>query len=157
MDVVQDALIEFLKYGPRIRISDGTRFRSLLSRIIENVLRDRNDWYRAKRRAISREAPLPRDTILDLDPPRKVAERPSQAAFRNEQQAWVRLVIECLPEDERLVITLREWDGLTFAAIGERMGLSLNAARNRYLRAMDHLEKEFYALRNGEIDREPES
>jgi RNA polymerase sigma factor (sigma-70 family) len=157
MDIVQDAAIEVLKYGPRFHVSDDGRFRALLARIIENVLRDRNDWYRAKRRAISRESPLSRDTVLDLDPPRESAERPSQAAVRNERQAWVRLVIECLPEEERRVITLRDWDGLTYAAIGERLDLSINAVRNRYLRAMDHLEKEFYAMRNGRIDAEPAS
>ena len=44
-DVVQDALVEFLRYGPRFKVSNEAHLRFLLGRIAENVLRDRHDFF----------------------------------------------------------------------------------------------------------------
>ena len=151
-DYVQEAVVEFLKYAPRFHMSSDSRFRALLGRIIENVLRDRKDWFKARRRAISRECPLPRDTVLNLDPPRDAAASPSQMALQHEQEAWVRLGLECLDPEDRKLIILREWEGLTFAAMGERTGISLDAVRNRYLRAVGRLTQEVWNLRTGGRD-----
>ena len=52
-DIVQDAALQFLKYGPRFILSDEEKFRALLVRIVENVLRDKHDWFSARRRAIA--------------------------------------------------------------------------------------------------------
>lgn len=57
-DYVQDAMVEFLRYGPRIRITDENHFRALLIRIVENTLRGKRDWFVAQRRNISRQMPL---------------------------------------------------------------------------------------------------
>jgi RNA polymerase sigma factor (sigma-70 family) len=148
-DYVQDAVVEFLRYAPRFHMSSDSRFRALLGRIIENVLRDRNDWFTAQRRAMSKERPLPRDTVLNLDPPRQAAESPSQVALQHEQEAWVRLGLEFLDSEDRRLIVFREWEGLTFSAMGERLGISLSAVRDRYLRAVDRLTDEVWALRTG--------
>jgi hypothetical protein len=58
-DVVQEAAVQFLNYGLRFIISDDKRFRGLLARIVENVLRDKHDWFTAQRREIARQRPLP--------------------------------------------------------------------------------------------------
>ncbi len=146
-DYVQEAMIEVLRYGPRFVMADKARFRSLLARIIENMLRDKHDWYTAKRRAIQKERPIPSDSILDLDRPRQSVTRPSQAAGRRERESWVRLALEFLDPDDRKVILLRQWDGLSFAEIGERIGLSEDAARMRLKRALPKLAKQVEQLR----------
>lgn len=156
-DIVQDAMIQFLRYCPRIQISDDNRFRALMARIVENVLRDRNDWFKARRRAISMERPLPSDTVLNLDSPRKEGESPSQAAQQNEQEAWIRLALELLDPDDRTVIVLRDWDGLTFTAIGERIGTSYDTARMKYNRSFDKLTEKVWSLRNGNIEEAVEA
>jgi len=156
-DIVQDAVIEFLRYGPPIVLSDEKQFRALLGRIVENVIRDKYDWFTAKRRLVAKERPLPKDTVLSLGSPGHAANTPSQAAHRNEREAWVRLGLELLNPSERDVVVLREWDGLTFPKIGEGLGISENAARMRFNRSLGRLSETVAALRRGELDEVPES
>jgi RNA polymerase sigma-70 factor (ECF subfamily) len=151
-DFVQDVVVEFLRVGPRFRISDDVHFRRLLARIVENVLCAQHDWYSARRRSLARERPIPNDTILDLDPPRRAGETPSAAASQHEDEAWVRLGLELLDPARRDLVVLRQWDGLSFPAIGEKLGITENAARLRHMRAMSDLSTTVAALRRGDIE-----
>ncbi len=146
-DYVQDALVEFLRYGPRFLTEDRDRMRGLLARIIENVLRDRNDWFRAKRRAVSKERRMGSTMVLDLDRRAPTVARPSQEAIREEQEAWTRLALELLEPEDRDIITMRHWEGLSFAEIGERLGVGTDAARMRLNRALPKLAKRLVELR----------
>ncbi len=150
-DLVQDALVQFLRYGPRIVLSDGRQFRALLARIAENVLRDKHDWFTAQRRAIARERPLPSDTLLNLDLPRSKIETPSKAAARNEREGWVRLGVELLEPADRELIVMRDWQKLEFSLIGEKLTISGDAARMRYRTALCKLSAKVGALRRGKI------
>ena len=150
-DYVQEAMVQFLKYGPRIQISDDGHFRALLVKIVENSLRNQHEWFTARRRAISREHPLPPDTYLCLDPPREGVKTPTQSAGRNEQEAWVRLGIELLEPESREIIVHKQWDSLSFIEIGKRLGISADAARMRYNRAVGHLADTVWKLRRGKI------
>lgn len=148
-DYVQDAMIEFLRYGPRIQINDDQHFRALMVRIIENTLRGKLDWFHAQRRNVTRQKPLPSDTILSLDPPKDEVKRPSQAALQNEREAWVRLGIELLDPDDRELLVLHQWEGCSFDEIGERLGITRDAARMRYSRSLTKLSKVVADLRKG--------
>src|SRR5690606_40993396 len=57
-DVVQDACLDILNYGPRFVVPDRTRFRALLGRMVENNLRDKHGYYSAKRRDMQREGSM---------------------------------------------------------------------------------------------------
>jgi RNA polymerase sigma-70 factor (ECF subfamily) len=139
-DFVQDAMLQFLRYGPRVMLSDSSHFRGMMARIVENTIRDRNDWFKARRRTISRERPLPSDTVLSLDPPRdEGAASPSRAAQANEDEAWIRLGIEFLDPPDRQLVVLRQWDSSTFEQIGSELGITSNAAEKRYRRAVNRL------------------
>jgi len=148
-DVVQDAVIEFLTYGPRIRLESEAGFRGLMCRIVEHTLRDRRDWWTARRRALSRERPLGADTVLDLDAPRAPGPDPAEEAARREWEAWIRLGMELLDAGEREVIVLRKWEGRDWAAVGRALGCSEDAARMRFNRAMASLADAVHALRAG--------
>jgi RNA polymerase sigma factor (sigma-70 family) len=138
-DFVQDAMIQFLRYGPRVLISDEQHFRALLVKIIENTLRDKHDWYTACRRRVARERPLPSDTVLSLDPPDRQVKRPSQAAHLHENEAWIRLGLELLEPKDREVLVLRQWENESFVDIGKRLGLSPEAVWKRHHRALNQL------------------
>jgi RNA polymerase sigma factor (sigma-70 family) len=142
-------MVQFLQYGPRIQINDEDHFRALLVRIVENGLRDKNDWFKARRRAISQECPLPSDTILCLDNPRQRVKTPSAAAQDSEREAWVRLGMELLEPEEREVLVFRQWENLSFAKIGERLGITADAARMRNNRAISRLGEIVGELRRG--------
>lgn len=151
-DIVQDAVVQFLKYGPRFHLSSDRQLRALLCRIVENVLKDKYDWYTAHRRSIAKERPLPPDTVLNLDAPMRSMETPSQVVLKHEQEAWVRLALELLDPPMRHVIILREWEGLTFNVIGKRLKVSRDTARRRYMQSLFKLMKKVKALRNGALD-----
>lgn len=151
-DYVQDAIVQFLQYAPKFLMSDENQFRALLAKIVENALRKKHDWFTARRRAISRERPLPGDTVLCLDPALDKVRTPSQSAGRHEDEAWLRMGMEFLDPDDREVLVLRNWDNLSHKEIGRRLEISEEAARKRNKRAMLRLSKVVLSLRKRKID-----
>jgi RNA polymerase sigma factor (sigma-70 family) len=151
-DYVQDAVIQFLRFGPRFNLSNGNHFRALLLRIVESTLLNKYDWFMARRREVARERPLPSDTVLSLDPPDGAVSTPSRIADRNEREAWIRLGMELLSPKDREMIVLRQWDSLPFAEIGDRLGISEDAARKRHNRVVDRLSDKIWTLRCGELN-----
>jgi RNA polymerase sigma-70 factor (ECF subfamily) len=150
-DYVQDALLQFLRFGPRIMITNDAHFRGFLLRIVENTLKDKHDWYTARRRDIAKERPLPSETVLSLDPPGEPVGTPSRSAERHEREAWVRLGLELLDPEDREVLFLRKWDKLSFAKLGEHLGITPDAARMRYNRTVMKLGDVVLALRRGNL------
>lgn len=150
-DYVQEAVVQFLQYGPRIAISDEGHFRALLCRIVENTLCNQFEWFTAKRREIARERPLPTDTVLPLDFPNAEVSTPSQAAARHEQEAWVRLGIELVSPEDREILVLREWEGLSFKEIGKHLGIPSGTAQVRHFRALSRLSSQVGAIRRGNL------
>ena len=53
--------------------------------------------------------------------------------------------------EDRDVIVLRQYDGLAFAEVAERVGLAENAARMRFQRALRRLARQVEQLRSGEL------
>ncbi len=150
-DYVQEAMVEALRYGPRFTTADLDQFRALLARITENVLRDHAVHWQRGKREVARERDLPGDTILALDQPARSVTRPSSAAHRDEERAWIRLGIELLPPDDRAVVRLRDWEQLSFAAIGAELGIAEDAARMRYQRVLPRLARNIDRLRRGDV------
>lgn len=149
VDFVQDAMIDFLEYGPRFELSSDEQLRALLARIVENNLRDDNRKLRRERRDVGRERGRATDTVLRLDPPRKSIATPSRVAEREERHEWIRLALEFLDPADRQVIWLREWEGKTFDEIAAVMELTESGARMRYNRALPKLAEHVGRLRRG--------
>lgn len=147
-DFVQVALLEFLENAPRFTIENGKLFRGLLFRIVVNTMREEGRWWRARRRDIARERPLPTDSLLDLESP---APEPSQVAEEREREAWVRLGLEFLEQEDLKVIVLRDYDGLSHGQIGEKLGKSPDAVRMHHGRAVDRLSRIVGRLRRGQL------
>lgn len=150
-DVVQQAMVDVLRHGPRFTVDDVEHYRALLLRIVENTIRKQvRDAWRAKRDA-RRERDLPgSQSVVQLQAD---VTQPSAAADRNEQRAWVRLALELLAAEDREIVLLRQWDGLEFADIGERLGVAPDAARMRFQRAVGRLAQTLKRLRSGELGR----
>jgi RNA polymerase sigma-70 factor (ECF subfamily) len=68
---------------------------------------------------------------------------PSAAAARQEQQRRVLLVLQELSEDDKDLLTMRYWDGFSFAEIAEVLGIEEPAARMRHVRALKHFTDEW--------------
>jgi len=158
-DYLHDALLDFLRDGPRFLVRDERQFRGLLVRVIENTLRDKNDWFRAKRRNLGGTAVT--GSVLDLQSGLAVTSTPSRGAAREEGRAWVRLALELLDPEDRKVILGRDYEGRSFAEIGTELGMTADAARMRWNRAVGRLAQTMLKLRAGDVgapvDGEPPS
>lgn len=152
LDMVQEAMLRLLRYGPRFEVADTAQFRALVARIVENTIRDEVRRMQRQLRDVAREHRMSTDTILCLDGAGQVT-RPSQAASRDEHKAWVQLAIEFLDAPDREVILLREWEGLDFPAVAERLGIGVEAAKKRFQRALPRLHRKMVELRAGGLGR----
>lgn len=151
-DFVQDALLEFFRYGPRFEVQSRRHLRGLLGRIVENALRGKAKWFDRQRRQLAAERPLdPRDT-LSFEPAAPTAYRPSRIAQQGESEARLRLAVELLDPADREVIVLRQWEELPFAEVAARLGIQEDAARMRLNRALKKLVAKVRALEQGDLD-----
>ena len=152
VDFVQDAMVEMLRYGPRFELANRAHFRALMAKIIENVLRGKHDWFQAQRRQIARERPLASETIVCLDPQADRIGTPSMVMDKNEREARVRLAVELLDPEDREILVLRQWQGLSFKETAEKLGLTEDAARMRFNRTLPKVARMMSQLEQGEID-----
>jgi RNA polymerase sigma-70 factor (ECF subfamily) len=151
-DVVQNTLIEVLRDGPRFVVTSREHLRGLLARMVENVLRANADHARAEKRDVRREvAPPPGESVVFLDARPGSAASPSQAAAADEERVWVRLAIELLAPDDRIVVIWREYQGLSFAEVAHKLGIDEDAARMRFNRALPKLARKLEQLRKGQL------
>ncbi len=132
-DLLQDL---FIKLARRPELFDGVRDeRAFLLRLAHNLAID------AIRRRGTRERT---QEELAADPPRLFdpAADPDQAAFRNALAA----ALGELPPDQRAVVHLKLWEGMTFDAIAETLGIPLNTAASRYRYGLDKLRERLRPL-----------
>ena len=148
LDFVQEAVLSIMRSG-KPQLSDDDEFRALLSRVLENDLRDRNRFMHRECRDVDRVVGGISDTVLRVDPPVRSVTSPTSRVDSDEQQAWIRLALELLAPDDRDVLRMREWEELTFEEIGARLGINADAARMRYQRALPRLARKVEALRLG--------
>jgi len=151
LDIVQTALLKFCADGPRIRINDEPHFRRLMAIIVENTIRDTNDYFTRRRRDLRREQELASTTVLDFDARRRRAPSPDQALANAERQALLRLGLECLRPVDREVLLARTRDGLAFAEIAQRLRITPAAADARFRRAARKLQRAMELVRGGDI------
>jgi RNA polymerase sigma-70 factor (ECF subfamily) len=127
-DVVQMAFVRWWR-----RFPDGdSRHIPLLYAAVRTIALDMR---RSNQRRTAREArsdiALPHADTPVFDPP----------AEQKETAALVEQALTKLPEEQREVVTLRLWGGLTFAEIAEATGSSINTVAGRYRYALAALEK----------------
>lgn len=143
VDIVQDAMVKLVDYGPRVVTDDVARFRALTAKIIENTLRDKNDFLHAQKRAISRERELGPASRLDASPVYENPERASVIAMKGEDREVLHIALLCLDPEDQEVIHLKLWEGLDWAEIGRNIGVEADAARMRFNRAIPKLHKTY--------------
>lgn len=150
-DYVQEAVVNILQHGPKFIVSDEQHFRALLYKIVENTLKKQYRRYTAQRRDLKLDRPLPSDTVLRLDPPDGAVQTPSRIVAQKEREEWIRLGLDLMEPEDQEIIDLRQRDVLSFAEIGERLGISEGAAQMKHTRTVRRLVKKVQALRGGKL------
>jgi RNA polymerase sigma-70 factor (subfamily 1) len=131
-DIVQSALTLAVRDLPSFRSRGEAAFLKWLLSIAERKLGMAARFHRAARRDVGRELPPERWEGRPGD-----RTSPSRAAARDEDRERVRSAVSLLREQDREVVELRSFRGLSFGEIAGRLGLnSEDAARHRYARAL---------------------
>ena len=152
LDIMNEAAIRFVKYGPRHQVTKPEQFRALMYRIIKNTIVDQWRYHHAEHRDMDKEKALPAESQVGADPPRRLGESPSQEVARKERDEDLLLALDLLDANDSEVIRLHQLEGLTFPQIGEKLKLAPDTARRRYDRALPRLEETMRRLHKGEID-----
>jgi RNA polymerase sigma-70 factor, ECF subfamily len=123
-DIVQEAFVRFWRQNRDVAN------RGLLYATVRSVALDliRKDSRRARR-----EAEAYSDTVQTIEP---------QFEGDDDSQRLLAGAINRLPHEQREVLVMKIWNDLTFAEIGEGLGISQNTAASRYRYALAALRKD---------------
>jgi RNA polymerase sigma-70 factor, ECF subfamily len=134
-DVLQETYLRIHRRADSLR--EPGRLQSWVYRIAHNAL---VDYYRRQRETVELTDTVP----LELDD-----ENEAQRSLAGSMQDMLR----CLPEKYGQALLLTEFEGLTQAALAERLGLSLSGAKSRVQRAREKLREALLDCCNVELDR----
>jgi RNA polymerase sigma-70 factor (ECF subfamily) len=126
-DIVQEAFLKaFRSLGA---LKDPRRFRVWLAGIVRNK---GIDCVRERKR----HWPMPSEEALAAaDAGLFDADTPQELFLREEFRSKVLDAIRTLPEEDRLVVTLKHMEGLSYKEIAEITGTSVSAVESRLFRA----------------------
>ena len=135
-DLTQEVLIKVVKVLDEGRYTDKGRFLPWVLRIAHNRVLD---YFRAQK---SVKIVSESNTGYDILGNKNLAEPSIEEQLVSEQQAAeVRALIELLPEEQREVVKMRYYEGLSFKEIAEHTGVSINTALGRMRYALINMRQ----------------
>lgn len=135
-DILQETLIKAVRFIDEGRYSDNGKFLSWVLRIAHNQV---IDYFRQQKSARTMNESDAGYNVLGT---MRFAEQNVEDKLINEQiQQDVRRMIEFLPDEQREVVMLRYYSGLSFQEIAEQTEVSINTALGRMRYALINLRK----------------
>lgn len=135
-DILQETLIKVVRVIDEGRYADTGKFLSWVLRIAHNRVLD---YFRAQKssRTISES-----ESGYDMLGTLRFAEQTVEDRMISEQiESDVRRLIELLPDEQREVVVMRYYAGLSFQEIAEQTDVSINTALGRMRYALINLRK----------------
>ena len=144
LDVSQEVFLRVFRTLSRFR--GQSALRTWIYRIVVNQVRNRQRWWRRRRRAdlVSLDAHLER--CGDLEATREVL--PDRLLASKETAARIWQAMERLPFDQRTALVLREIDGLRYEEIGFTLNVAVGTVKSRLTRARQALREELLGIRS---------
>lgn len=156
-DVVQEALVEVVRQFPAFTGQNEAALVGWLRRLVAQKLADLGRYHSRAKRA-GDAAALPLDAVWDaggaaadsnaggdgarlLDMLALSQTSPSEAASKRELIVLLADALSDLPEAEAEVLWLYHAEGLSFEAIGTRLGMGRKAVRSLWARGLKGLRK----------------
>jgi RNA polymerase sigma-70 factor (ECF subfamily) len=130
-DLVQETFMRAFRWIGRL--TDPKGFRTWLVTISQSALID--DYRRANRK--KRGAPAKHES----EALSQVAAPPEEDPSQQEARERARSVLQSLPEEYRLPLTLRYLEGADYESIGMQLGLNNGALRGRLYRGLQLLRR----------------
>jgi RNA polymerase sigma-70 factor (ECF subfamily) len=139
-DVAQEAFIKAYRALPNFR--GDSAFYTWLYRIAINT---------AKNHLVARgRRPLDVDVddaqYFEGENELKDIETPENSLYRAELEEVIKRTLTKLPEDLRVALTLREFDGMSYEDIADVMDCPVGTVRSRIFRAREAIDKEISPL-----------
>ncbi len=135
-DIFQDTFIKVIKSLRQGKYQDKGKFVSWVLRIAHNLI---IDYYRKQKfqKTISND-----DSEIDLFNQKKLTDDNVEDLIIHEQiLSDVRELMDRLPDDQRNVVYLRHYCGLSFKEIADQTGVSINTALGRMRYALINMRK----------------
>lgn len=142
-DLVQETMLGACRDFARFRGESEAEWLAWVHHLLMNNLITFTRRYRsAAKRDIGRERPLDPGRLPAGGAGAQPAPTPSGELMAAEELATLTEALDRLPGDYRRVILLRYQDERSFEEIGAEMGLTPNAARKLWLRAVKRMQEE---------------
>ena len=135
-DIFQETFIKAVRVIDEGRYTDNGKFLSWILRIAHNQV---IDYFRAQRqdKAVT-EAEAGYDVLGTLRFAEKTVED-RMVARQTEDE--IRMLVDLLPAEQREVVLMRYYSGLSFKEIAEQTGVSINTALGRMRYALINLRR----------------
>lgn len=142
VDVTQEAFIKAYRALPRFR--GDSAFYTWLYRIAINTAK--NYLVSRSRRPPVTDIDVDESEFQDNSAVLKDIENPENSLATSQLEAVVFKAIEDLPEELKVAVTLREFEGLSYEEIAEVMECPVGTVRSRIFRAREAIEKKIESL-----------
>ncbi|MBU0506394.1 sigma-70 family RNA polymerase sigma factor [bacterium] len=144
MDIVQEVMIRAIKGFDKFELKNEGAFIHWISKLIQNEISDLADYHKAQKRDMDKEYKKPKETddknrSVIGQTPAKSMYRPSFQIQLKEDVLHLEHALDELKEEQREIIIMRQYEGMTFNEIGDELNISEDAARMKFARSMDKL------------------
>lgn len=141
-DVVQQSMLCAVENLEQFQGTTVEEFRGWVRQILVNETRQAWRDYHTQKRDVARERRV--TDSQPFGPGRFLADSlptPGTQACAEEQAAAIQAALDRLPEVDRKIIQWRNWDGLPFEEIADRLDISSSSASRKWYRALIDFKK----------------
>lgn len=132
-DLTQEALLKMARNIKSLR--DISRFKPWLNQIVTNIFYDY-----VKKHAVHTKIELDNNKLLEIKD--KIGCEPGEKCLFSEMEKLIKAALLTLPENLRIVIVLREYEGLSYDDIAKITNTALGTVKSRISRARLKLQQE---------------
>src|SRR3954447_7904805 len=143
LDLSQEVFLRVFRTVQSFR--GHSSLRTWIYRIVVNQARNRQRWWRRRRRSdqVSLDEPLRHFGVLES----KTDLLPDRLLASKETASCIWQALNRLPFDQRTALILREVDGLRYEEIAFTLGVAVGTVKSRLTRARQALRAELLGLR----------
>jgi RNA polymerase sigma-70 factor (ECF subfamily) len=142
LDVTQEAFIKAYRALPRFR--GDSQFYTWLYRIAINTAK--NYLVSRSRRPPDTDIDVAEGEFHDNSAVLKDIENPENLLATDQLEKVIYQAIDDLPDELKIAVTLREFEGLSYEEIAEVMECPVGTVRSRIFRARESIEKKIVAI-----------
>jgi len=148
LDVAQETFLKAYRALPNFR--GESAFYTWLYRIAINTAK--NYLVARSRRASDSEVDAQEAEQYENAPGLREQDTPEAILLSDEVARVIQAAIEGLPDELRIAITLREFEGLSYEEIAEAMECPVGTVRSRIFRAREAIDKKLKPLLNETVN-----